>query len=82
MTQCGKSAKQSGGRLLCAGFSFRIFYCQFLDIFVSLELEGIGAGGRSRHISILRCIFRGREEIKVGGGWMVGGGLSKYQEER
>lgn len=32
------------------GLCLRIFYCQLLDIFVSLGPEGIGAGGRSDHI--------------------------------
>lgn len=43
-------------------FFLRIFYCHFLDIFVSLELEGIGAGGRSHHIFIPHCIFRDYEK--------------------
>lgn len=36
----------------------RIFYCQFLDIFVSLDPEAIVAASRSYHIFILHCICR------------------------
>lgn len=81
VTQWGESATQSGvGSCWQDIFFFlRIFYCHFLDIFVSLELEGIGAGGRSHHIFIPHCIFRDYEKQETE---QRMGGLSKVQEER
>lgn len=68
------------GLFLFARLSLRIFYCQFLDIFVSLGLEGIGAGGRSYRIFILCSIFRDYEEIKQN--WGQGRRPRENAEER